>query len=50
MKKWSVLKKPQAAVLALAMSISLLTACSGSSEKSADTGTTEHFSMEDSDL
>ncbi len=50
MKKWSVLKKPQAAVLALAMSISFITACSGSSEKSADTGTTEHFSMEDSDL
>ena len=50
MKKWSIFKKSQAAVLAVVMSISLLTACSGSSEKSADTGTTESFGMKDSDF
>ncbi|MCI8308411.1 MAG: VWA domain-containing protein [Lachnospiraceae bacterium] len=50
MKKRSILKKPWAAILALAMSVSLLTACAGPAEKSADTGTAEDFSVKDSDM
>lgn len=50
MKKRSIFKKPQAAILALAMSISLLTACEGPAEKPEDDKTAEDLSMKDSDV
>ncbi|MDE6635986.1 MAG: leucine-rich repeat domain-containing protein, partial [Lachnospiraceae bacterium] len=49
MKKRSILKKPQAVILALTMSISLLAACADPAEKPADDKTAEDLSMKDSD-
>ncbi|MDE6635603.1 MAG: hypothetical protein K2K09_03235 [Lachnospiraceae bacterium] len=49
MKKRGFFKKAQAAALAAAMSVLLLTACGGTGEKTADTEPAENFSMKESD-
>lgn len=49
MKKRSIIKKIQAAILAMAVSISLLAACTDSTEKPADNKTAEDLGMKASD-